>query len=93
MKSRALFDLCGVECQACLLALERSGGHCLPLRSDEGASTMDTKPPSATTAPQHPQVLGTYQLEGLHLLGCWGGGLAVGLPVKNWPGAMRVKLL
>lgn len=81
MKSRALFWFmwCGMSGMSRCIR-ERWGGHCLPSRSDEAASTID---------PSTPPILGTYQLEGL----CFPRGLGVKLPEKNWSAAMREKLL
>lgn len=80
MKSRGLsFDLCGVECQARLVALgnheENAVCHRAPMKAPQQWILHSHHP----STPQYPQVLGTYQLEGLCFLrgqGRVGGGIA-----------------
>lgn len=65
-KSRALFWFmwCGMSGMSHRIR-ECWAGHCLPLRFNEGASTMYTTLPTSFNTQPPPQIPGTYQLEGL----------------------------
>ena len=86
IKSRALFWFmwCGMSGMSRRIR-ERRGRHCLPLRSDEGASTMDATLPPSFSRPQHPN---PWHLSVRGSVFPQGGGLGMGLLVKNWLGAM-----
>lgn len=85
------FDLCGVECQACLIALgsaeEDTACHRAPMKAPQQWILHFHYPSTPTTLlnPWHLSVRGSAFPQG--------GRLGVGLPAKNWPGEMRERLL